>query len=100
MIEVGRTYHVNMKGNRMPIYTVFEVEEEVVIRKWRYERIEAEDEDAAIEIAMSRVVEATEHGVVSEPEYVTQGFAARPIEKADEMAWDEALQNLADRRQI
>jgi hypothetical protein len=49
---------------------------------------------------MNGDAKATEHGVVSEPEYVTQGFAARPIEKADEMAWEEALENLADRRQI
>lgn len=83
----------------MPIYKVFEVEEEVVIRKWLYE-IEAEDEDAAIEKVMNREVEGIEHGVISEPEYVTQGFAARPIADADDMAWEEALQNLADRRQI
>ena len=83
----------------MPTLKVYEVQEEVVIRKWLYE-IEAEDEDAAIAKAMSREVEAAEHGVISEPEYVTQGYSARSIEDADEMAWEEALENLADRRQI
>ena len=83
----------------MPTYKIYEVQEEVVIRKWLYE-IEAEDEDAAIEKAMNREVEGTEHGVISEPEYVTQGFAARPIANVDEMAWEAALENLANRRQI
>lgn len=83
----------------MPTYKVYEVQEEVVIRKRLYE-VEADCEVDAIEKAMNREAEAIEHDVISEPEFVTQGFAARTIADADEMAWQEALTDLADRRQI
>ena len=83
----------------MPTFRVYEVQEEIVIRKWLYE-IEADSEDDAIEKAMNGEAQASERGTMREPEYVTWGWSARPIATADEMAWDEALADLEARRLI
>jgi len=83
----------------MPKFSVYEVQEEVVIHKWLYE-VEAESEDDAIEKAMNGEAQAAEHGTMREPEYVTWGWSARPISAADKMAWDEALADLETRRLI
>lgn len=82
----------------MPRYRVYEVQEEIAIRKWLYV-IDADSEDDAIEIAMNGQAPSTEHGTLSEPEYATWGWSARPVDSVeDHAAWDEALADLEVRR--
>jgi hypothetical protein len=83
----------------MPRFNVYEVQEEVVIRKWLYE-VEADSEDDAIEKAKNGEAQAAEHGTMREPEYVTWGWSTRPIAAADEMAWEESLADLEAQRLI
>jgi hypothetical protein len=81
----------------MPTYKVYEVQEEVLTRKLLYE-VDANSEDDAIEKAMNGQVEPIVQSTMGEPEYVTWGWSARPVDSADESAWDEALADLEARR--
>jgi hypothetical protein len=82
----------------MPKYRVFQVQEEVVLRKSHYV-VDADDEDAAIEIAMNGAAQSTEHGTIREPEYATWGWSARPVDTGeDDDAWKEALTDLETRK--
>jgi hypothetical protein len=84
----------------MPTYRVYEVQEEIAIRKWLYV-IEADSEDDAIEIAMNGQADSIEHGTIREPEYATWGWSARPADAADDdTAWDESLADLEARRLV
>jgi hypothetical protein len=82
----------------MPTYRVYEVQEEIAIRKWLYV-VEADSEDDAIELAMNGLAQSTEHGTIREPEYAAWGWSARPVDSVeDHTAWDEALADLEARR--
>jgi len=84
----------------MPRYRVYEVQEEIAIRKWLYV-IDADSEDDAIEIAMNGQSDSIEHGTIREPEYAAWGWSARPVDTAeDDTAWNEALADLETRRLV
>jgi hypothetical protein len=82
----------------MSTYRVYEVQEEIAIRKWLY-IVDADSEDDAIDIAMNGQAQSIEHGTIREPEYAAWGWSARPVESAEDLsAWDEALADLEARR--
>jgi hypothetical protein len=90
----------NRKGQTMPMYRVFEVQEEIVVRKWRFD-VKADSEDEAVEKAMNGECNPIDCGSAGEPEYVTWGWSSRPTDvPTDDSVWDEALADLEARRMV
>jgi len=81
----------------MPKFTVYQIEEEVVVRRLLF-IVEADDDDLAIEKAMNGEVEPVDDGAISEPGYTMWGWSARPADAPDDTAWDEAKSDLEARR--
>lgn len=81
----------------MPMYRVYEVQEEVSTRKWTYV-IEAESEDDAIEKAMNGEADPVEQGSIGEPDYAVSGWSVRADDASDDSAWDEAVTDLETRK--
>lgn len=83
----------------MPKFTVYQVQEEVIVHKSLFV-IEAETEDDAIEVVMNGEVEPVEQGTVGEPVYAAIGWTSRPAESPDESGWVEAVEDMEERRLI
>jgi len=81
----------------MPKYQVYQMQEEVVVRKQLFV-VEADDDDEAIEKVMSGEVGPIDDGAVSEPGYTMWGWSARPANAPDDKAWDDAKSDLEARR--
>jgi hypothetical protein len=76
----------------MPTFRVYEVQNEIVTRKWMYE-IEASDESAAMSLIRNGEVNPVDCGTIGEPFYADSGFAAQSV-GADSTGWEKALADL------
>ena len=76
----------------MPTFRVYEVQDEIITRKWMYE-VEAPDENAATVLAANGEAEPIDCGTIGEPFYADSGIAAQPA-GADNTGWERALAKL------
>jgi hypothetical protein len=74
----------------MATFRGYEVQEEIVIRKWMYE-IEAPDESAAMSLIRNGEADPMDCGTIGEPFYSRSGFAVPPADADSYVGWDEAL---------
>jgi len=74
----------------MPTYRGYEVQEEIVIRKWMYE-IEASDASAAMSLIRNGEANPMDCGTIGEPFYARSGFAVPPADADSYVGWDDAL---------
>lgn len=77
----------------MPVFTVYEVQQEISRRKWKYE-VEAADEDSAMLLAENGGGDGVDCGLLEEPIIGDSGFAALPPNDEDAAGFDQALINL------
>ncbi len=83
----------------MPKFHVYQVQEEVIVHKSLFV-VEADCEDDAIEMAMNGEVQPTEQGTIGEPLYEAIGWSSRPAESPNESAWNEAVEDMEERRLV
>jgi len=77
----------------MPSYRVYEVQNEIVTRKWMYE-VEAPDKNVAMSLVRDGQVEPIDCGTMGEPFYAESGFAVQPHDADSNVGWEDALNDL------
>jgi hypothetical protein len=78
----------------MPNFRVYQIQEEIVLRRWTYE-IDADSEAAALELAKTGGAAPEAQGGIGVPEYATSGWSLRHDAPSDD--WVEALSSDEDR---
>jgi hypothetical protein len=74
----------------MATFRAYEVQNEIVTRKWMYE-VEAADEGTAMSLIRNGEVDPVDCGAMGEPFYAESGFAVQPRDADSSKCWDEAL---------
>lgn len=79
----------------MPKFTIYEVQEQTVARRWKYE-VEAADEDTAEDAVHNGEVQPIDCGEQGDVDYGASGWITAPAEKPEEECWAEATANLIE----
>jgi len=77
----------------MPKFRVYEVQDEVITRKWMYE-VEALEEAAAMNLVREGEVSPIDCGTMGEPFYAESGVAVQSHDADSNVGWDAALKQL------
>ena len=77
----------------MPTFRVYEVQNEVIARKWMYE-VEAPSEDAAMSLIRDGEIDPVDCGTMGESFYAESGFAVQPHDADIDAGWEIAVQQL------
>jgi hypothetical protein len=77
----------------MPTFRVYEVQDEVIARKWMYE-VEAPNEDSAMMLVREGEVDPIDCGTMGEPFYAESGFVVQPHDADNRIGWEKAVNQL------
>lgn len=77
----------------MPTFRVYEVQDEVIARKWMYE-VEASNEDAAVNLVREGEIDPNDCGTMGEPFYAESGVSVQPHDVDSSVGWEHAAQQL------
>jgi hypothetical protein len=77
----------------MPTFRIYEVQNEVVARKWMYE-VESPNATAAMSLVREGEIDPIDCGTMGEPFYAESGFAVQAVGADSNVGWDAALKDL------
>lgn len=77
----------------MPAFRVYEVQNEVIARKWMYE-VEALSEDDAMNLIREGDIEPIDCGTLGEPFYAESGFVVQTQDADRDIGWENAAAKL------
>ncbi len=77
----------------MPTFRVYEVQNEVISRKWMYE-VEAPNEEDALNVVQAGEVDPIDCGAMGESLYAESGFTVQPLDADGDIGWEHAVKQL------
>lgn len=77
----------------MPTFRIYEVQNEIVARKWMYD-VDAPNEVAAMKLIRDGEVDPIDCGTMGEPFYAESGFAVQSHDADSDVSWEKAVQQL------